>query len=152
MRQPVRARPYTHNSSARRTRYIVFSAAILTVAPLLILGCGGGSSTPSQPLAITGQPLSQTVPLGSTATFQVAASGPGTLSYQWSENGIPISGATASSYTTPDVALGPDGSAQIGTFQVTVADATNSVTSKSATLTAGPRSPKQGDLRYLQVA
>ncbi len=80
------------------------------------------------------------------------ARGSGTLSYQWSENGVPISGATASSYTTPDVALGADGSTQIGAFEVTVSDGANSVTSKSATLTAGPRSPKQGDLRYLQVA
>ncbi len=124
--------------------------AIVAVAAFALTGCGGGSSTPSQPLTITGQPLSQTVPLGSTATFQVSASGSGTLSYQWSENGVPISGATAASYTTPDVALGPDGSTQVGTFQVTVSNASGSITSKGAVLTAGPRSPKQGDLRYLQ--
>ncbi len=130
----------------------VFSIEIAMAATFLLVGCGSGTSTPSQPLTITGQPLSQTVPLGSTATFQVSASGSGTLSYQWSENGVPISGATASSYTTPDVALGPNGSTQIGTFQVTVSDGTSSITSKNATLTAGPRSPKQGDVRYLQVA
>lgn len=122
--------------------------ALFAGVTLVLAGCGG-SSTPSQPLAITGQPLSQTVPLGSTATFQVEASSPGTLSYQWSENGVPIGGATGSSYTTPDVALGPDGSTQIGTFEVMVSDGASSVTSKSATLTAGPRSPKAGDLRYL---
>ena len=130
-----------------------FSSLALFAAASMLTGCANGpGSPPPQPLAITGQPLSQTVPLGSAATFQVKASGSGTLSYQWSENGIPISGAMASSYTTPDVALGPDGSTQIGTFQVTVSDGANSVTSKSATLTAGPRSPKQGDVRYLQVA
>ncbi len=31
-------------------------------AVLFLAGCGGGSSTPSQPLTIDGQPLSQTVP------------------------------------------------------------------------------------------
>ena len=128
-----------------------FAVSVALGAALVLVGCGGGSSTPSsQPLAITGQPLSQTVPLGSTATFQVSASGSGTLSYQWSENGVPINGATSASYTTPDVALGPDGSTQIGSFQVAVSNGSGSVTSKSATLTAGPRSPKQGDLRYLQ--
>ena len=127
-----------------------FLLVTLLTAGAMLIGCANGpSSPPPQPLSITGQPLSQTVPLGTTATFQVTASGSGTLSYQWSENGVPISGATASSYTTPDVALGPDGSTQIGTFQVAVSNGASSVTSKSATLTAGPRSPKQGDLRYL---
>ena len=33
--------------------------------------------------SITGQPTSQTVPVGSTATFSVAANGVGTLTYAW---------------------------------------------------------------------
>jgi len=93
--------------------------------------------------------LSQTVPLGQTATFTVTATGTAPLSYQWSENGADISGATSASYTTSAVELGDNSSTSVGSFQVTISNASGSVTSKSATLTAGPRSPKAGDLRYL---
>jgi hypothetical protein len=58
-------------------------------------------------------------------------------------------GATSASYTTPTVEFGADSSTAIGSFQVTVSNAVNSVTSNTVTLTAGPRSPKAGDLRYL---
>jgi hypothetical protein len=151
MGQPICRLLYRHKSSARRTRYIVFSAAVLIGTTPLLTGCSDSPSTPSPPsqgVTITGQPLSQTIPIGNSATFTVTATGTAPLSYQWSEDGVPISGAISASYTTPDVALGSDGSTRIGTFQVTVSDEASSVTSKSATLTAGPRSPKAGDLRY----
>lgn len=127
----------------------LYAGAVLSVA-----GCGGGSgrSTTTQPaaaVAITVQPLSQTVPIGRTATFTVTATGTGPLSYQWSENGSTIPGATGASYTTPTVELGSNGSISIGSFQVTVSNAVNSVASAAATLTAGPRGPALGDLRYL---
>jgi hypothetical protein len=67
------------------------------------------------------------------------------LSYQWSRNGAEIVGATNASYTTPAVALSDSGS----TFEVTVTNASSSATSNVATLTAGPRAPAIGDLRYL---
>ncbi|HYM75014.1 MAG TPA: SBBP repeat-containing protein [Candidatus Dormibacteraeota bacterium] len=56
--------------------------------------------------SITTQPQSQTINSGQTATMTVVASGSGTLTYQWyvGTSGVtanPISGATASSYTTP---------------------------------------------------
>ncbi len=129
-----------------------FSIGIIFGAVLVFAGCGDGPSTtpPSnQAVTITGQPLSQTVPIGSTATFTVTASGSAPLSYQWSENGSEISGATSATYATPMVELGNNGSTSVGSFQVTVSNSVNSVTSKSVTLTAGPRSPKAGDLRYL---
>ncbi|MCX8521963.1 MAG: DUF1566 domain-containing protein, partial [Rhodoferax sp.] len=52
-------------------------------------------------LEITTQPSAQTAIAGQSATFSVAASGTGTISYQWKKNGIDIAGATSSSYTTP---------------------------------------------------
>ena len=58
---------------------------------------------------------------------------------------MPIAGAMSASYTTPAVTLGDTGS----TFQVTVRNATSSLASGMATLTAGPRGPAPGDLRYL---
>jgi Immunoglobulin domain/Immunoglobulin I-set domain len=48
------------------------------------------------------QPLSQTVRLGSVATFSVEAQGK-TLSYQWFLNGQPVNGAIAPSLTVRDV-------------------------------------------------
>ncbi len=50
---------------------------------------------------ITTQPASKTVTAGQTATFTVAATGTAPLSYQWQKNGSAISGAIASTYTTP---------------------------------------------------
>lgn len=126
------------------------------VAASLLGGCaagGGGlqstgsqsTSQPLQAIAISTQPSSQTIPIGRAATFTVTANGAGPLQYQWSKDGAPIMGATSASYTTPAVALSDSGS----TFQVTVSDATSSLASDVATLTAGPRAPALGDLRYL---
>ncbi len=47
------------------------------------------------------QPVSQTVLSGETATFTVSASGAQPLNYQWRKNGVNISGANSSNYTTP---------------------------------------------------
>lgn len=121
------------------------------IVATLLSGCAhgsGGQPSPSPPLqgvVISTQPSSQTAPVGRTATFTVVASGTGSLHYKWSENGVPISGATNASYTTPVVALSDSGQ----TFQVTVSNEVNSVVSAAATLTAGPRAPALGDLRYL---
>jgi len=80
---------------------------------------------------ITTQPANQTVTAGQTATFSVTASGTAPLSYQWRKNGMTVSGATLSSYTTPAETIADNGS------QITVA-VSNSVgtgTSNAATLT-----------------
>lgn len=113
-------------------------------------GCGGGPQTPvysASAVTISTQPASQSVPLGQAATFTVVASGSTPLLYQWSENGSAIPGATGASYTTPEVAVVDSGSS----FAVTVSNSVNSVTSNTATLTVGPRSPKAGDLRFQEV-
>jgi len=80
---------------------------------------------------ITTQPANQTVTAGQSATFSVAATGTAPLSYQWQENGANISGATASSYTTPATTSNDNGS----TFQVVVGNAAGNTPSATATLT-----------------
>jgi hypothetical protein len=76
--------------------------------------------------------------MGLTATFTVAATGTGTLSYQWQKNGSAITGATLASYTTPATTLADSGS----TFGVTVSDAFGgSATSITATLTVTATTP-----------
>ena len=68
---------------------------------------------------------------GQTATFSVTATGTAPLSYQWKKNGATISGATASTYTTPRT-TGSDNGAQ---FTVVVSNTAGKTTSNIATLT-----------------
>jgi hypothetical protein len=80
------------------------------------------------------QPVSQGVVVGATATFSVTAIGTGPLVYQWNKNGLAISGATSSTYTTPAETV-VDDRAQ---FNVIVFDSFGSVASNHATLTVTP--------------
>ncbi|MBB5059284.1 hypothetical protein HDF16_004007 [Granulicella aggregans] len=88
---------------------------------------GGGATAP----VITTQPSSQTVTAGTSATLRVVATGTGTLSYQWRRNGVAITGATASSYTTA-ATVAADNGAQ---FSVIVTASGLSTTSSVAVLT-----------------
>ncbi len=81
--------------------------------------------------AITVQPVSQSILTGQTASFSVAAIGTPPLNYQWQSNGSPISGATASAYTTPPETTLASGAQ----FTVVVSNSTGSITSTAATLT-----------------
>ena len=123
-----------------------FPIFIVLLAVSSIAGCTGltsagipkGTNTSSTAISIASQPASQTVNVGQSATFQVAAAGNGTLTYSWKKNGTAVSGATAASYTTP-AATSSDNGAQ---FAAIVADGAGTVTSNAATLTvnvvAGP--------------
>jgi hypothetical protein len=55
---------------------------------------------------ITLQPLSQSRYVGQTASFLVAASGAGPLTYQWRKNSASIPGATSAMLTLSNVAAG----------------------------------------------
>ena len=83
--------------------------------------------------AISTQPLSQTVPAGSSVTFTVAASGSATLAYQWNFGGTAISGATSTSYSISSVQ-----SSNAGSYTCTITNADGTVTSAAATLTVAP--------------
>ncbi len=106
---------------------ITSSAAILTV--------NAATVAPT----FTSQPASTTVTAGQTATFAVAASGTQPFTYQWQKNGAAISGATASSYTTPATTTADNGSK----FTVVVSNSAGSSTSAAAVLTvnAAPVAP-----------
>ncbi|MDB6110159.1 MAG: hypothetical protein JWR69_1909 [Pedosphaera sp.] len=71
------------------------AVAVLTITPLI---------------EITTQPTNQIVNVGSDATFFVAATGNGTLTYQWKKNGTSIPSATADTFTITPVAAGDAGS------------------------------------------
>jgi hypothetical protein len=68
----------------------------------------------------------------------VVANGTAPLSYQWQKNGAVISGATASSYTTPATTITDNSS----TFDVVVSNSAGTVTSNAATLTVSPGTQK----------
>ena len=116
------------------------SLALLMQLAALLLGCGGGGGrngssngggTGAVAPSIATQPADQRVVVGTVATFSVMANGTAPLSYQWQKGQTPISGATASSYTTPAVALSDDGA----TFQVVVSNSAGVMTSSAAKLT-----------------
>lgn len=83
--------------------------------------------------AITTQPAALTQFVGETATFSVAATG-SALTYQWRQNGAAISGATASTYTTPTLTTAEDKAS----YDVLVTSAAGTVTSAPALLRVGP--------------
>ena len=105
--------------------------------------CASGTDAGAAP-TITTQPGNQAVALGQPATFSVAATGLGSLSYQWSRNGTAIAGATSASYTTPATTAADNGAV----FSVAVSDVFGSTSSNAATLavqqnscTAAPSAP-----------
>src|SRR5712672_889958 len=89
-----------------------------------------GSSATVAP-SIATQPASQTVTVGQTANFSVAASGTGPLSYQWMKNGAAVTGATSPNYTTPATTSADSGEQ----FSVKVSNSVGSATSSAASLT-----------------
>jgi len=90
--------------------------------------------TPTPPI-ITGQPLSQTVWMGSNVTFHVVVSGAPPLSYQWLKSGSNIVGAAAASYTLAGVTRRDSAS-----YAVKVSNGGGSIVSSNATLTVFVRS------------
>jgi uncharacterized protein (TIGR02145 family) len=91
------------------------------------------------PASITVQPLSPlTINEGTTATLSVTATGQPTLNYQWYKDGVAISGANNSSYTTTNTI------SAAGTYYVTVSTTCNVVSSTTSTVSVSPR--PQGSL------
>jgi DNA/RNA endonuclease G (NUC1) len=88
-----------------------------------------GQSSSNLPV-ITTQPVSQSAPLGGSASFTVAATGTGALSYQWFKDGELVPGATGTSLSLTGVTL-----ADVGSYDVVVTNATGSTVSRAADLT-----------------
>ena len=129
-------------------------AFLIGAVAAAVAACGGGGggsspggSSPSSPNppppppppsavapSITTQPANAQVKEGQTAQFTVAASGTAPLSYQWSQNGTSISGATASTYTTAAATRADDGAQ----FVVAVTNSAGSATSSAAKLSVTP--------------
>jgi hypothetical protein len=131
-------------------------ACLFTSVLTVVLGCGSSGTVPPTPPptssnsapSIVTQPADASTQVGQTVTFTVVAQGTAPLQYQWSRNGNAIASATSATYTTPTLS-----SSDLGdTFSVVVSNSLGQVSSRSAQLSLGPRSPLPGDLRFQQVA
>jgi hypothetical protein len=95
-----------------------------------------GKCLGSSPPFIFVQPLGQTVLVGSSVTFTVAADGMLPLSYQWAFQGTNLVGGTGTSLTLTNLQLN-----QTGNYSVFVSNAFGSVWSSNALLTVIPPPP-----------
>lgn len=104
-------------------------AVLSGAAPLLVIGAPAIVTAPAGTSAVE----------GGTAAFQVAATGD-LLRYQWTRNAVAIDGATASSYTTPTLALADSGAV----YAVIVYNGAGLAISSSAVLTVAAAPPPPG--------
>ena len=93
--------------------------------------CNITLSNSSMAPSIITQPKSQSVTAGQMATFSVATTGSTPLTYQWMKNGVSISGANSSNYSTPVTTIADNGAQ----FTVSVSNASGTASSNSALLT-----------------
>ena len=85
---------------------------------------------PPAPPVIVQHPVSQTVALGGSVSFAVAATGTGPFTYQWRKNGAPIPGATAATLSISSILV-----TDAAEYTVTVTNPGGNATSQPATLT-----------------
>jgi hypothetical protein len=102
---------------------VTSTAATLTVNPAVQL-----------PVVLT-QPADATRTVGQSVTFTIAASGSGSLTYQWYLDGIPIAGANSPSYTLSAVVL-----TDAGAYTAGVRNMAGEVLSNQAVLTVNAAS------------
>jgi Immunoglobulin domain len=94
------------------------------------------------PVIVT-QPVNQTVAGSASVTFTTVVSGYPVPSFQWQRNGVDISGATGSSYTIPNVALG-----DAGNYTVIVTNNFGSTASNPAVLTTFVAAPSDAVISF----
>ena len=85
---------------------------------------------PPAPPVIVQHPVSQTVALGASVSFAVAATGTGPFNYQWRKNSAPIPGASAATFSIASVLV-----SDAAEYTVTVSNPGGNSTSQPATLT-----------------
>jgi hypothetical protein len=115
------------------------SAIVWGVALVILAACGGSGSSNTIPTVISAQPASVSAVAGTTAHFDVMATGEG-LIYQWqqsTDNAVSwtdIPGAALPSFTTPTL----DASFNGFQYRAIVTGAGGAVTSSAVTLTVTP--------------
>lgn len=92
-------------SNATFSNPVSVSAGSPNVTNINFLAASAVYTSPS----MTAQPTNRTVIAGGSTTFSVTASGTGPLYYQWSLNGVPIFGSTASTFSKTNAQSGDAG-------------------------------------------
>ncbi|MGE5234957.1 MAG: PKD domain-containing protein [Acidobacteriota bacterium] len=122
---------HTYSTSGTFTWQLTVSVGTTSANVSGSIAVTSGCSAPT----ITTQPANVTIPRGGRASLTVVASGSGQLTYQWYRGSSgstehPISGATSSSYRTPQLT-------RTTSYWVRVRNACGSVNSATATVTVG---------------
>jgi hypothetical protein len=115
---------------------------------LLLAGCGGAAG-PTDPPAITADPVGQAVIAGQAVTFAVVATGSPPLHYQWTRNQEPVPGDSPSLQL---VATDADNNARYAVSVTNALGETASLDARLIVVPASPRPPAFGDLRFQQIA
>ncbi len=112
---------------------IVSGLGSVTSAPPAILTV---NTQTNQSPTITAQPQSRTNAVGSTATFSVTASGPGTLTYQWQKNGANLTnGGNLSGVTSTNLMLTNVAMTDAGAYNVVITGVGSVTSAPPAVLT-----------------
>ena len=91
--------------------------------------------TVNTPVSITSQPEKRdVVPFGKPFSLSVSATGTAPLTYRWFKNGVPLNGATASTYS-----VGAATDSDTGSYRVEVANVVGVISSETATVTVSTR-------------
>ena len=129
-------------SGATNATFLIASTQASDLASYYVIVSNSfGTATSSDavlgtPPTITAQPQNQTGALGRSAQFTAAASGGGTLSYQWYFNGVALSNsATVAGSTTPTLTFPNVSKANQGSYVLVVSNSGGSTSSTAATLT-----------------
>jgi hypothetical protein len=125
------------------------AAAGANTVVLRVTDAGGATATANltvnvnaASLNITTQPSSQSALNGASATFSVAATGTGTLAYQWRRGGTNLNdGGNVSGATSATLTINPVSPGDAGSYEVVVTGACGSVTSNTVTLNALNNAP-----------
>jgi hypothetical protein len=109
-------------SGANSLKFTVTNVTVWTGMRVEFTGAHANCFTCAPPFIVWGSP-SQSLPVGSTATFSVTAGGTPPLSYQWSHNNVNLPGANNSL-----LQISPIGFADAGLYTVVIANPCGVVT------------------------
>jgi len=102
----VRTSSVTFNSSTGMTYFIAVDGKA-GVQGTIVLGLSFASTAP--PPVFTTRPLTRSLIVGNSVTFQAVATGNGSVTYQWKRNGVAIDGASGPTFALSSAALSDNG-------------------------------------------